>query len=97
MAQPYDGPGIASLSNTISRYRVSDSFQTYVRYLPPGSDTQWVPVWLITWHWSADDTAPIVNGQPSWPAWSGSSAGNAAIDSTAATLVFPTWTQITSS
>ena len=94
IAQPYDAPGIGSLSNNIGRYRLQEGFKDYVMYLPPGSDTQWVPVWLIDWGWHADDTAPITNGQPDWSKASASSTDTAYLNSNAPTLLFPTWSSI---
>ena len=90
IAQPYDGPGIPNLSNTITRYRVVENFQTYVMYLPPGSDTQWVPVWLVEWDWTADDTIPTF-----WSNWNNANdAGTVKITSNHKTLIFPVWTAV---
>ena len=88
IAQPYDGPGIPNLSNLITRYRTADNFQTFVMYLPPGSDTQWVPVWLVTWGWTADDTIPTF-----WSNWNdATNAGTVAVTGNSKTLIFPVWT-----
>ena len=94
IAQPYDGPGLGNLSNTIRRYRVQERFNTFVMYLPPGTDTQWVPVWLIDWGWSADDTATIVNGLPDWSKTNASSSDAVGINSNARTLLFPKWQSV---
>jgi hypothetical protein len=88
MAQPYDGPGVVNLQNTIIRYRVSDNFATFVMFLPPGSDTQWVPVWWIGWYWNADDSIPGAY----WAQWNNANdAGIVRVSVSAGITTHPIW------
>jgi hypothetical protein len=48
----YDHPGI-SLSDSISA-SVSDSFRTYMMYVPPLTDSRPVPLKRVDWHWSGE-------------------------------------------
>ncbi len=90
-AQPCDSPGIPSLSNFYVRYRTAQSFQTYIMYRPPGSDTQWVPIWRVEWNWNADASVMSAPGYM-WSNWDDTnSPGAAAITSNSATTLFPTW------
>ncbi len=91
-AQPYDGPGIAPLKDTVIRYRVSDNFSTYVMFLPPGGDVQWVPLWLIGWNWNADDS--IIPGA-SWANWNNANdTGLVRVGNSVSSNAFPAWNNI---
>ena len=91
LAQPYDSPGLAHLSNNIIRYRVSDIYASYVMFLPPGSDTQWVPVWLIGWYWNADDSIPGAY----WALWNNANdAGIVRASISASTTTHPLWNML---
>jgi len=91
IAQPYDGPGIRSLRDTVIRYRVSDNFSTYVMFLPPGGDAQWVPLWIVGWNWNADDSIPGAT----WANWNNATdAGIVRVGNSASTTTFPMWNNI---
>ena len=36
------------------RIVINDDFQMYMMYLPPGSDSQWVPLDRLIWHWNVN-------------------------------------------
>ena len=67
-----DTPGQQVDDNHI-QYNITQTFDTYIMYLPPGSDSQWVPFQLSNWGWSA---TPVNRPSTSWADWpAGTSAG----------------------
>ena len=85
-----DSPAVF-ISDTYQNYQVLDSFQTYIMYSPPGTDTQWVPVWVIEWYWTANDTIPGT----SWADWNNvTDAGIVRATNTESATVHPTWSNL---
>ncbi len=88
-----DSPGFI-VDNAYKHYRVSEKFDTYAMYLPPGSDVRWVPLKKTTWSWSADVTRPGA----SWSLWKDSPGNMTAGTVTAPALSrqtdHPQWQQL---
>ncbi len=81
------------LTDTIYSANIDESFQVYMMYLPPGSDSQWVPLHKFAWRWYADDTIPLPDG--SWLSWpSGQSAGYVARSSSNRCYDHPFWQKL---
>lgn len=68
---------------------------TYVMYLPPGLDVQWVPLHLYNWAWYAHIVRPDDGG---WAAWLPTQPNNQTdppyMKQNARWYLHPTWTQI---
>lgn len=85
-----DSPGFP-VENVYQGYTVTDTFNTYVMYNPPGGDTQWVPLWDINWYWTATVTRPGT----SWSTWDdSSSAGIVRVTNTTSTTTHPRWSAL---
>jgi len=81
-----DSPAQGLDSNTAVReYDVSDSFNDYLMYLPPGSGSLPVPLKLTNWYWNFQALKDATN------AWSTSSK-NASWGFVGDFPAFPTWT-----
>jgi hypothetical protein len=88
--QSGDDPGVGLL-DTYSHYDIDQDFSTYVMYQPPGTDVQWVPLWLFTWEWTANPDIPGT----SWSAWSpDTQAGVVTSMQPAISTAQPTWASL---
>ena len=85
-----DSPGFP-VGDAYSNYQVTDNFSTYVMYRPPGSDTQWVPLWSIGWYWTANVTRPGA----SWSLWNNANdAGIVRAPSSHSETIHPLWSYL---
>ena len=66
-----DSPGIALLDD-YTNYTLNYSYDLYVMYIPPGSQSIWVPLTKLTWTWAPNVNRPAPSGH-----WSGWPAGTA--------------------
>lgn len=79
------------LDDTIAHANIDENFSVYMMYLPPNSDSQWVPLHKFQWRWYADDAIPGV----SWTNWSsGSYAGYVARSSSQRCYDHPFWERL---
>lgn len=89
-----DSPGNKA-DDLYTNYRIADTFNTYIMYLPPPSptvnDVQWVPIYEIDWNWSANVTRPGT----SWASWpDATDAGIVATTSSGPVTLHPTWSRL---
>lgn len=85
----FDSPEM-SLVFTYMQYNVNDLLKMYFIFIPPGSDSQRVPLHLTEWHWSATATHIPIPLPPHWIL----NSGNVTIDSDGRTTTFPLWSGI---
>ena len=84
-----DEPGITPFDSSASSVSTGDSFETYVMYLPPGEDIQYVPLWKIGWSWSGSATKSGV--------WTITPVNPPPTPTSASTSVHPEWTNVIAS
>ena len=86
----FDGPALTSLLDTNVNYHVSEYFETYVMYQPPGNDSQWVPLTRLDWNWQANDAIPTF-----WENWNNANdAGTISATQEVNSPAFPLWSLI---
>jgi len=60
-------PGYGNQGSPITSFDESAFYSTYVMFLPPGANSQWVPVAEVVWHWGVDVTEGTAqNGSTVW-------------------------------
>ena len=79
-----DSPGL-DVNVFTDKVGVTDDFQMYLMYQPPGNDAQWVPLDRLTWHWYIDTTE--VGSQ-----WIPTPPGTVVADTDKRWMVHPEWT-----
>lgn len=80
-----DSPDVDILSPT-NNIVIHDKFQTYLMYLPPGGDSQWVPLDRLEWFWD-------VNITPAGTGWTPSPPGSITTNPDQRWATHPTWTE----
>jgi hypothetical protein len=56
-----DSPGF-TVNALDTNYKIAEDFDVYLMYLPPGNDSKWVSLQLISWTWQCN-----INRGASWP------------------------------
>ncbi len=79
-----DSPAVG-LDTTTDNIVINDDFQMYMMYLPPGSNSQWVPLDRLTWHWD-------VNSSEVGSQWIPTPPGSVIADPDQKWMVHPEWT-----
>ena len=81
-----DSP-VVGFNATADKFLISDDFQMYMMYLPPGSASQWVPLDKLPWHWDVNSSE--LGGQ-----WVPTPPGTVIADPDQRWMVHPEWTKI---
>jgi len=79
-----DSPAVG-LDTTTDNIVINNDFQMYMMYLPPGSNSQWVPLDRLTWHWD-------VNSSEVGSQWIPTPPGSVIADPDQKWMVHPEWT-----
>ncbi len=66
----------------------NDTFNTYMLYMPPGIDSQWVPLHLLVWTWNVNIST---SGGTALTPWQPYPPGTVTVQSDFDTSSFPTW------
>lgn len=74
-------------------FKVNDKFKMYEMFLPPGTDSRWVPLAVVQWKWTAHMAAGSLTG---WPVAPGDPVpgSSVSITSSTTTSAHPTWTHV---
>ena len=89
-----DTPGL-SADNDYTNYRVQETFNTYVMYVPPGNDSLPVPLHEIDWNWKTNGNSGVQQPDGGWSNWSDSmDAGIVTSTSSAKQIVHPEWVRL---
>jgi len=80
-----DSPDLL-LNSNFNEFAIADTYQMYLMYVPPGNNSQYVPLHKLTWEWNASQVTENSNG--SWPS---GAAGNVTVDSDVRCYDHPFW------
>lgn len=81
-----DSPDL-TLEDNVNQFIINDSFQMYMMYIPPGNNSQYVPLHKLVWEWNTPGSLPYDDGP-----WPDGAYGTVTVDSDARCTVHPSWT-----
>jgi len=64
--QPLNTPPPGGLPIPTDNFRIMENYQTYVMYLPPGDGSQWVPLQMVAWPFSATAVKTMSGTTGTW-------------------------------
>ena len=76
------------LNNGYNEFAIADIYQMYMMYVPPGTDSQYVPLHKLTWEWNAQPVTIYEDG-----IWPNGASGTVTLDSDVRWISHPTWAQ----
>ncbi len=83
-----DSPDLL-LNNGVNEFLIADTYQMYMMYLPPGNDSQYVPLHRLQWEWNTPDAknAILLGWLPA------NASGSVTVDSDLRWETHPTWSR----